>query len=456
MELTTEYLKEMCKTERMKNNDIYTTPELNDKLYLHYKGFRKIQALEAYTALKVLWLEGNGIGEISGLDKQTMLRTLYLHENCIDKMQGLESLVDLDTLNLCKNFITKIEGLEKCTKLTSLLLAHNNLLDASDLEHILKLPSLMTLDIQHNRINDINIMNILSQMPDLRVLYLMGNPVVKLIKYYRKTIISKCPNLKYLDDRPIFDDERRRVNRWSKVYEETGDYEKALEAERDEINLIRDEKRALEQENFRNFDKMVREGLITRMKNEEEMKAKNNNDENNINLENIEEKLTGITPHEENPELKAFREERLNRIMNPESSKQTSKKKNGEEEEEKSSSSFFTPGAGADDEKVNEFKSLLQEDIWPEFDQTKSSKSKETTKSANSLISEAPVLPPPPPPSATAAVVNPSPFPPPPPPAQPSVTSSLSSLLPPPPPTQRQVEASKPLPPGNTDFDELD
>ena len=41
----------------------------------------------------------------------------------------------------------------------------------------------------------------MSAMPDLRVLYLQGNPVVKNIRHYRKTLVSKCAALKYLDDR---------------------------------------------------------------------------------------------------------------------------------------------------------------------------------------------------------------------------------------------------------------
>ena len=45
-------------------------------------------------------------------------------------------------------------------------------------------------------------------MPDLRVVYLMGNPVVKSIRYYRKTLIVKIPKLNYLDDRPVFEVER--------------------------------------------------------------------------------------------------------------------------------------------------------------------------------------------------------------------------------------------------------
>lgn len=58
-----------------------------------------------------------------------------------------------------------------------------------------------TLDLQHNRINDPDLVDIVSAMHDLRVLYLQGNPVVKHIRHYRKTLVSKCTNLKYLDDR---------------------------------------------------------------------------------------------------------------------------------------------------------------------------------------------------------------------------------------------------------------
>jgi dynein assembly factor 1 len=45
----------------------YTTPSLNDCLYLHYKGFDRIENLEEFTGLKVIYLEGNGLGKIEGL-----------------------------------------------------------------------------------------------------------------------------------------------------------------------------------------------------------------------------------------------------------------------------------------------------------------------------------------------------------------------------------------------------
>lgn len=66
-------------------------------------------------------------------------------------------------------------------------------------------------------------MDVFAQMPDLRVVYLMGNPCVKHIRHYRKMIVGRCKSLKYLDDRPVFDDERRRVDAWvcqcSAIYE---------------------------------------------------------------------------------------------------------------------------------------------------------------------------------------------------------------------------------------------
>ena len=214
---------------------LYRTPSINDKLYLHYKGFKRIENLNEYTGLKAIWLEGNGFTKIEGLEQQRLLRSLFLHENIIEKMEGLDNQLELDSLNLSKNYIKAIENLSHMKVLTSLNLANNHLMTAADVSHILGIPSLQTLDIQHNKIDDIGIVDVVAQMPDLRVLYLMGNPVVKNIKHYRKTIIGKCKALRYLDDRPVFDEERRRVEAWIAVYDENGNVDAANEAERLEL-----------------------------------------------------------------------------------------------------------------------------------------------------------------------------------------------------------------------------
>jgi dynein assembly factor 1 len=91
-EMTQKLLKELCRKDKL-----YSTPELNDKLFLHYKGFMKIAALDEYTGLRVLWLEGNGISKIEGLTKQAELRTLYLHENLLERLEGLDACVSTIT-----------------------------------------------------------------------------------------------------------------------------------------------------------------------------------------------------------------------------------------------------------------------------------------------------------------------------------------------------------------------
>lgn len=61
--LTKEFLKKLLRKEFKL---YYSTPYLNDVLYLHYKGFDRIENLEEFTGLKVLYLEGNGLDKIEG------------------------------------------------------------------------------------------------------------------------------------------------------------------------------------------------------------------------------------------------------------------------------------------------------------------------------------------------------------------------------------------------------
>nr|CCA15133.1 conserved hypothetical protein [Albugo laibachii Nc14] len=255
IEMDRATLRRICR-----ETDLYSTPSVNDRLYLHYKGFRCISNLEEYIGLKALWLEGNGLLKIEGLDHQKRLRTLYLHENLIRKIENLDNQTQLDSLHLESNQISKIENLEHMTELTSLTLKGNRLESMDDIAHVLNLPALSILDVQQNRLREPQVLGILARMPSLKVLYLQGNEVVKHIRQYRKTVIYRCRHLTYLDDRPVFPEERRRVDAWGKAWEATGNQEAAQEAERLEMEIIRREKKQQEEMNFRFFQEMFLNG----------------------------------------------------------------------------------------------------------------------------------------------------------------------------------------------------
>ena len=58
----------------------------------------------------------------------------------------------------------------------------------------------------------------LEALPRLTVLYLIGNPLVSVMSSYRMRVIARLPRLAYLDDAPIFGDERPRAESWFKAF----------------------------------------------------------------------------------------------------------------------------------------------------------------------------------------------------------------------------------------------
>ena len=52
-------------------------------------------------------------------------------------------------------------------------------------------PNISVIDLSHNALEDPCIIDVLEKLPELSVLNLMGNPVIKKIKNYRKVIVNK-------------------------------------------------------------------------------------------------------------------------------------------------------------------------------------------------------------------------------------------------------------------------
>jgi len=228
----------------------YRTVELNDKLYIHYKGWKRLQNLDGWTGLRALYAECNAFDRITGLQNCRSLRSLFLQENCIRRIEGLDNCPDLWNLNLSSNFIESLDGIGKLVKLNTLVIAKNKV-GINGLDDLVDLVGhqLNSLDIQDNKIADVDVLpEVLVQMPDLRVLYLKGNPCAKKIPNYRKSTTAYCKELRYLDDRPVFPEDRRAAEAFNRG---------GLEAERAERRVIRDEKTAAHDRNMRSFQDMI-------------------------------------------------------------------------------------------------------------------------------------------------------------------------------------------------------
>ncbi|KAK2912576.1 hypothetical protein Q8A73_006689 [Channa argus] len=90
--------------------------------------------------------------------------------------------------------------------------------------------------MSHNLLNDPEIIPVLEAMPELCMLNLVGNEVVKKIRNYRKTMIVR---LKQLDDRPVFPKDRACAEAWA-VGGLKGEHEERKQWETRERRKIQD------------------------------------------------------------------------------------------------------------------------------------------------------------------------------------------------------------------------
>lgn len=246
-DMTPEEVKLSC----LENNG-YETPELNDKLYLHFRGFRKIENLDPYTGCKSIWLDSNGFDTIEGLGKLVELRCLYLGKNLISKISGLETLAQLTILDLSNNRLTRIENLSCCPNLQTVNVAYNSLATPDSISHFQECKALTNLDITNNRLETNEaFIDTLKAIPALVTLSINGNEVTKL-PTFRKRLLGHMPKLGYLD-RPVEEHERFYANAFM-----AGGAE-AEAAAREQWKLMQQEKKQAEMEQQRRWQEEQRQ-----------------------------------------------------------------------------------------------------------------------------------------------------------------------------------------------------
>lgn len=255
-ELTERYLCQLSI-----HNEAYRTPSLNEKLYLPHKGITSLgNALEKYTELKCLFLEGNALESLRGLTQQAELRCLFLAKNDISSLDGIESLPKLDTLDVTNNNLGSLSGIASLPVLGTLLAGSNRLseLDTVMQDILTGSRSLHTLDLSNNTIDGEpeTLVHALAQLPELAAVYLKGNPIVSRVQSYRKRLVAELPGLQYLDDRPVDKKERRAAVAW---------LHGGLEAEKAERQQARQEEAERHKANIEQLTAIRNAGKQTRL-----------------------------------------------------------------------------------------------------------------------------------------------------------------------------------------------
>jgi hypothetical protein len=256
-------------------------------LWLEQNALSELSGLEAQQeALVSLFLQNNFIRSLTSLTATLNgLRVLNVSHNYLTSLRGIaKACPSLETLQASHNQLTSLEECEELWQLagslTSVDLSFNHIetykasreASAASTLAPASSPSSPTVADDDVRIihaaNDVSVVELTTapepiastktapapplrtrcsgedplalahffqQLPLVSVVYMQGNGLSHRLRSYRRNMILHLPALTYLDERPVFPEERRVVEAWGRGGEEMETAERAA---------IREEKRA--------------------------------------------------------------------------------------------------------------------------------------------------------------------------------------------------------------------
>ncbi|CAF1137171.1 unnamed protein product [Adineta ricciae] len=162
---------------------------------------------------------------ISSSIESVNLSANLLNKN--EKIQWKDLSKQIQHLELSGNFLDSLQGIEtRCDKLQSLGISFNEISSINQIFFNEKWSNLYSLDLSYNLLNNLSeTIESLSNLNQLRILYLHGNPF-SLIVDYRLFVIDSLHKLHVLDDIPITTEERFRARTFSNCNSHPKDYSK--------------------------------------------------------------------------------------------------------------------------------------------------------------------------------------------------------------------------------------
>ncbi|XP_063096591.1 leucine-rich repeat and guanylate kinase domain-containing protein isoform X3 [Cavia porcellus] len=158
----------------------FKPPKNLKKVDFSYNQISEMSDLSAYRALTQLILDNNEIEEISGLEMCHSLIHLSLANNKITTIKGL-NMLPIKILCLSNNQIQKVIGLEDLKVLQNLDLSHNQISSLQGLEHHNLLEE---INLEDNKIAELDEIKYIENLPILRILNLRRNPIQEKSEYW--------------------------------------------------------------------------------------------------------------------------------------------------------------------------------------------------------------------------------------------------------------------------------